>query len=396
MTEYERLVKRQCHDHGSIWTSKEPAVQKMFSELGADERLQPGTLKRMSEQTGINYKTLESWRAGLRSGKLTYPPPVPPGAYKHDGRKIPPDIEREIAEYLRTKVIAEQRACPRSYLKRIIERRCQKHGLAITVGWPLVDGFLERHGLSLRVPHVKRRTSPNDQAVAAFLAQMDAVMDQFPPCLIFNIDETCWRFINGRFKTLAEKGATEVTVKAKSDPKTDITVIAACSPSGDKLPLWILARGKTTKCETKFIEHPKLRHAISSHQLVVYHSPDGWSTSDVMIHYLQWLRERVKERTFHILWDLHASHRNKEVVEWAGQHDIGLTFIPAGQTDTWQPLDCKIFGQLKKIAQSLFEHQIDDDNEFESCDLVDAIVVLLQAWNQIPKEQIIRSWSAFE
>ena len=60
MTEYERLVKQQYDDHGSIWTSKEPAVQKMFTELGVDERLQPGTLKRMSEQTGINYKTLES------------------------------------------------------------------------------------------------------------------------------------------------------------------------------------------------------------------------------------------------------------------------------------------------------------------------------------------------
>ena len=54
--------------------------------------------------------------------------------------------------------------------------------------------------------------------------------------------------------------------------KTDITVTAACPREGERLRLWILAKGKTEKCEKRFRENPKLRHAFSSGKLVIYHA----------------------------------------------------------------------------------------------------------------------------
>ena len=130
---------------------------------------------------------------------------------------------------------------------------CRQHGITVQIGDSLIDNFMRRHGFSFRVPHIKRRTAPNDHIIATFLGQMDAVKAQFPPQLIFNVDETCWRLINGRVKTLARKGSGEVTIRTKVDPKKDVTVIAACSLAAERLPLWVLAKGKTEKCEKSLL-----------------------------------------------------------------------------------------------------------------------------------------------
>ena len=393
--QYPRLVKRSYHDHRDVWLSTDPAVRSLFDEVSSPARLRPGAIQRMATETGIHYKTLESWRSKLKSGAFVHGETVP-GSHKKDPRKITPEIEDEIEKCLEDNFIEEDRLCTRMMVRRAMVMTCRQHGLQVKIGDSLINNFMRRHGFSFRLPHVKRRTAPNDQIIASFLGQMDAVKAQFPPELIFNVDETCWRLLNGAIKTLARKGSTEVTITTKVDPKKDITVIAACSLAGERLPLWILAKGKTKRCENKFTESPKLRHALSSGKLFVFHSPDGWSTSDVMIHYLDWIRKRVGERIFHILWDLHASHRAADLAQWATEHDLGLTFIPAGQTDVWQPLDRKIFGVLKKKAKTLFEERVSNEVELGEFELVDAIVVLVEAWEKITPELIHSAWSVLD
>ena len=67
---------------------------------GARKRLRPGVLQKMAHDTGINYKTIESWRSRLKSGEVMYGESDPPGSHRSLGRKLLPDIEREIAEHL--------------------------------------------------------------------------------------------------------------------------------------------------------------------------------------------------------------------------------------------------------------------------------------------------------
>ena len=87
---------------------------------------------------------------------------------------------------------------------------------------------------------------------------------------------------------------------------------------------------------------------------------------------------------------IHSSHRAENVKTVAANLEIGLTFIPAGQTDEWQPLDRRIFGILKKRASSMFDNLMITKNS-DSFDIVDAVVILAR-WSQITQQEILSSW----
>ena len=387
---FPRFVKRPHGFYRSLWDSTDPNATRLFTELAKPE-LPFGRLQQISNETGIPYKTLQDWR-----GKLTTTPSYKP-RYPRKGFsiKVPEEIEIEVAERLRREFIDKNRYCPKAVVKGRIEAAVRdEFGEDFTAGRTYIKKFLNRHNLSLRVPHVRRRTAPNDDKVAEFLLDYDAACCQLPDNLIFNVDETCWRLINGPVKTLAIKGQEEVTVDAACDPKTDITVIAAVTESGDRLPLYVLGRGKTEACLKKYRTSEVLRKHLASRAIVLDHSPSGWSDHEVMKRYLSWLRNFAGQRVIHVLWDMHASHRHAEVREWAASNDIGLTFIPPGQTGTWQPLDRRIFGELKSRATHLLNETI-LETAFETHDMNHAISVLVRAWQLIPKDAIQKAWSHF-
>ena len=218
---------------------------------------------------------------------------------------------------------------------------------------------------------------------------MDLVRFQFPPTLIINVDETCWRLVNGQLRTLARTGADDVRVLSQCTQKSDITVIAACTAGGERLPLWALAKGKTKRCEEKYRSDPKLRSYLAR-KLVIDHSSTGWSTAAVMKRYLSWLKELKGGRLLHVLWDLHSSHREIGVQSWAETNEIGLTFVPAGQTDIWQPLDRRLFGSLKQRAMkhlttSMVEERLEDYN------MGHALQILVKSWDEITADEVVKA-----
>ena len=388
---FPRLVKRAHGFYRSLWESSDPEIKRLFVEL-ADSALPFGRLQQIANETGVPYKTLQDWRAKLIENPF-YCPRYP---QKGVSTRVSEEIEIEIAEWLRTEYIEKKRYCPASVVKTHIERAVRtKTGEDFTAGRTYVKKFMHRHRLSLRVPHVRRRTAPNDEKVAEFLLDMDVAFLQLPDNLIFNVDETCWRLINGPVKTLAVVGQEEVVVETACDPKSDITVIAAVSKAGDRLPLYILGKGTTKRCLEKYYRSPVLRKHFASHSIIFDYSPSGWSDREVMIRYLSWLRDFAGQRIIHVLWDVHASHRHGDVRQWAAQHDVGLTFIPPGQTGTWQPLDRRVFGDLKSRAQDLLNESVLNE-AFEDHDMFRAISVLVKAWELLTSDAIRKAWNHFE
>jgi hypothetical protein len=73
---------------------------------------------------------------------------------------------------------------------------------------------------------------------------------------------------------LAEKGRDTVKLESTTGEKTSFTALGAISWAGEKLPLWVLAKGRTVHCERKFEPHPKA---------IFRYSESEWATENVII-----------------------------------------------------------------------------------------------------------------
>ena len=182
--QYQCLIKRP---HNVYKFFKKPEAITLMSELANQGRMPLGRLKEIANQTGIPYKTLETWRAKLR---------VDPNYFSEHGhkgipRKISKEKEDQILTQLHEKFLQDGRYCPPRAIKSIAKVNFPDQNF----GNKWLRCYMTRHNLSSRVPHIKRRTAPNDEHVAAFLNNMELVKMQFPSDLILNVDEICWRII---------------------------------------------------------------------------------------------------------------------------------------------------------------------------------------------------------
>jgi hypothetical protein len=108
---------------------------------------------------------------------------------------------------------------------------------------------------------------------ADFLERLNSLSNDYPPDKFFNMDETCWRLFEAPQKVLAEKGAETVKLRAPTSEKTSFTAFGTISASGQKLPIWVLAKGKTPRPEPKFGAHPGV---------ILQHTDSGWATENLI------------------------------------------------------------------------------------------------------------------
>ena len=173
--------------------------------------------------------------------------------------------------------------------------------------------------------------------------------------------------------------------------KKAITAICSIDAAGKTLPIWVLAKGTTSRCEQTLRENEDVQRHLRSGRLIIDHSESGWTNSDVAIRYLQWLAGRY-DQPVTLVWDLYAAHRNPRVKTAAQEAKVNLEFIPAGRTDQIQPLDYRIFGPLKQSARARFDDRW-AKGERET-GIVDAVLSLLDVWNTIDCYSVLDAWTA--
>ena len=89
-----------------------------------------------------------------------------------------------------------------------------------------------------------------------------------------------------QYKTWGIKGSENVNVYVNGDDKEGVTVLACITASRTKLPLWIIAEGKTKVCHKQLGDVPCQN---------VTHSEKGWTTTDTFSEFLMSLRERYTD-----------------------------------------------------------------------------------------------------
>ena len=370
---YERLLNPQT-------------AEALTAVLSQTERLPSGLIEQIHNETGIPVSTLKKWRQKLLRGVNPFD-----YAWRHRPVLLTDAIEDQIYQAVLER-LASGVCCPVRFLTRVALEIGRQENASFQAGRSWIRGFLRRHELSVRRPHTRRRTAPDDDAVAKFLQFIEVARMEIPEVLIANMDETAWRLSNGRLQTLAKRGSDEVTCFTQVDERTCLTVICTITASGKKLAPWVIVKGKTERAEQRYRDDPRINRLLRSRRLFIAHSENGWSDADVMKSYLEWFSNEMGNEWSLLLWDLHSSHRCKEVKDEAVNRHVNLSFIPAGQTSVWQPLDRKIFGMLKAKAQKKL-NELCAVTHLDSLTMADALVILLQAWNEIPAELVRKSWN---
>ena len=210
-----------------------------------------------------------------------------------------------------------------------------------------IQDFKKRNDLSTRRAHYKRRPVLDAEKLAEWKESMRRLVESVSNDRIVNADETAWRILPNGCTTWATRGADAVTINANDDEKKIVTVMASVTASGRKLPLMVIATGKSHRCEATQL-------------------------GDIWPH----------------------SHRAPSARAMAVDLNISLFFVPPGMTDSCQPLDLRVFGALKSIAKAAVYREL-SENPGCRIGMPYAVKILLSSWEHLSQDFLSSAWGPY-
>ena len=177
-------------------------------------------------------------------------------------------------------------------------------------------------------------------------------MEEVPPGLVFNWDQTGITIFPGSAWTMELKGSRKVEIAGMSD-KRQITVVISGTMTGELMPFQVIYQGKTSGC-LPHVNFPTDWHATFT--------PNRWSNEQKMKEYLELIIfpfVRLKHREL----DLSAEHPALAIFEvFKGQQtadirgmlekeNILIVPVPPNCTDRLQPMDLSVNKPVKNSCE---------------------------------------------
>jgi hypothetical protein len=184
-------------------------------------------------------------------------------------------------------------------------------------------------------------------------------------------------------QVIGERGAEVVHNDQDGDPKANFSFFGSICADGTKLPLILIARGKTARSHRQFGHQVPDPHAI-------WHSPRGWSTESLMLDSLDWLRARVPDGPICLILDQYGTHVTEAVQNKASELGTSLLWVPKGATGIYQPLDRRVFGALKSKGRAKWRRSnLEQSNR---CDRETAAALLIASWEELSDSVVSAAW----
>ena len=221
------------------------------------------------------------------------------------------------------------------------------------------------HSLLKRMNFVKRKatTSKSKQTAAdfgemkaSFLADVvsTVAMEEIPPELILNWDQTGIKIVPCSTWTMDQRGAQRVEMVGVND-KRQITALFCGTMVGDFLPVQLVYKGTTPRCHPHF-EFPSRWH--------VTHSKKHWSNEETMVQYdeciiipyIEIIRENLGEHKPALaIFDNFKAQLTDAVTNLLDDNDIHICLLPPNTTDRLQPLDISVNKPAKDFLKRKFD-----------------------------------------
>ena len=256
----------------------------------------------------------------------------------------------------------------------IVSRMAQQRGIkkAVTTGW--WNKFIHRHPvLSERTPaslSIARAKASSSECLETYFDRLEEILQETGlsenPSLIFNMDETGFALDPIPRKTVDVRGTKNV-LSICSGSKSQITVLATVSASGQALPPMIIWSKKTMSPDMATGELPGTLYGFSD---------NGWTNSHLFHKWFekQFLRYIPATRPILLLVDGHSSHYCPDTLTMAAENGIIIFALPSNTTHLTQPLDKGVFGPFKthwsRVCHDFtITHPGQKVNEYNFCQL---------------------------
>lgn len=163
-------------------------------------------------------------------------------------------------------------------------------------------------------------------------------------CRLWNCDETAFCTSPTAAKILARRGSRTVHELGGDSGRLYITVHCACSASGQRLPPFILYKGKNMYQRWMAGGPAGTLYGVSD---------SGWMDAP---NYLSWFTKLLLPAVSHLtetgpvvlVQDGHHSHISLDLIRRARENNVILLCLPPNTTHLLQPLDVGAFSPVKK------------------------------------------------
>lgn len=219
-----------------------------------------------------------------------------------------------------------------------------------------------------RMNYVKRKatTAKSKYSVAdfseikrSFLRSVyeTVTMEEIPPELILNWDQTGIMIVPSSSWTMHERGATRVELTGLKD-KRQITAVFCGSIQGDFLPIQLIYKGTTSRCL------PRHKFPVDWH---ITHTKNHWSTEATMIQYIERIilpyvnanRERSDDAAV-VIMDNFKGQVTPAISKLLEDNTIHVCLLPPNTTDKLQPMDLAVNKPAKDFLREKFQEWYSD------------------------------------
>ena len=237
-----------------------------------------------------------------------------------------------------------------------------------------------------------------------FLEELRATveMEEIPPELILNWDQTGIKLVPSTGWTMEEQGARRVELVGLND-KRQITVVFCGNILGAFLPIQVIYQGKTERC------HPHFN--FPSHWDIT-HSPKHWSTEETMLQYVQQIivpfveqmREFLEEdKAAVVIKDNFKGQVTERMTKLMESHNIHTCLIPPNTTDRLQPMDVAVNKPAKAFLKQKFQMwyaeqismQLEDAASVEDV-IIEPVDLCMARMKEVSASWLVEMWDYIE
>jgi hypothetical protein len=249
----------------------------------------------------------------------------------------------------------------------------------VTPGW--WNSFKKRHPLltlrsGSKLSH-RRALASSPETINSYFDILEETIQknnlQNSPMFIYNCDETGFPLEHKPCKVIGVRGQRDLPSITSGD-KTQITVLSACSASGNLLPPMIIFDRKRLKATHMVGEVPGTVYASSK---------KGWIDSEIFLDWFvnHFLLHIPPHRPILLLVDGHSSHYHPDVIRKATENHIILFCLPPHTTHLCQPLDRTCFSSLKSAYNQQCQ-QFLSNNPDQVISRLNFTQIFSRAWTQ--------------